>query len=484
MTEGATYPAYSESGRYIGNYDALNVIHVFHGGARITGGKITVSDALASEMLGSTRYRAVENDDGTYGLWDEISFLSRFGIVFALNVHSKEDVRHLTQRGDSLGKAKKRGKPSMRLKSHGPRYLVYEADKDPQSLAARMQAYDERALARRAKLRQRMQREEGAVAGDTVAAPLDIDALVLNAGYPDEASARYIQRLFKRKGILGLVHKARSGPGGTLLGDFAALADNDLATRAEADSDALTAIIQAAVATYIDGSRGQSENGGLNGTLSDDAVLIDWAEANARADDPSLRSICHAILQGREHTFIFDGACFEMGCACTDTLHCLPYQVTLVRTSGTLENWGVAAIADENGFAVFPIGEQADTGIGMNLLAFVENECSAIQLEDGRSEYRGRRASLPRGSGEQGAQESRSHVIRIRPSSDARVSTTGGVGPTEPYMRRAHQRRQHFGPKGRYIKVVHINETTVFPKGTRPDSTLLPKEARVHHVRL
>ena len=38
MTEEATYPSYSESGRYIGNYDASDVAHVFHGGARITGG--------------------------------------------------------------------------------------------------------------------------------------------------------------------------------------------------------------------------------------------------------------------------------------------------------------------------------------------------------------------------------------------------------------------------------------------------------------
>lgn len=35
-----------------------------------------------------------------------------------------------------------------------------------------------------------------------------------------------------------------------------------------------------------------------------------------------------------------------------------------------------------------------------------------------------------------------------------------------------------------YVKIIHINETTVFPKGMQGDLESLPEEKRVHHVRV
>lgn len=547
MSEETTYPAISEAGRYIGNYGASDICHVFRGNAHLSGGRIIVAEETASTMIESGSFRRIKNDDGSYGLWDESSFLSRFGIVLALNIYSKADVRKLMQQGDNnlperqhkmekkhstsedssldafyaaynkeVSKLERRygyeesryNQESVRgqrgnspqqevgAKQHKlvkrketfrhSRHKIYSRDfsKDSQTQAARRDAYLARSELREAGRVQNAQHDR--MSGKTAAThkPLDVDNIVLTTDYPDEETARYVQRLYRRKGLAGLINKALSNFDEDLPRDLAGLTFSDLEARARKEERFLTFIIQVVSEICVRNKQKQPVDDSLRADLNKDQILIDWANDNLHAEDSSLRAVCQAILHGQEHVLMFDEKSYSLASACCKPLHHLPYRVTLVKTSGISSNWGIAALSEPDGILVFPIGKSADIHVGCNLLAFVENECSAIQLEDGGCDYVGREVDYAHSANDLSTKVGRQHYIDGASSAARKLGASIRRGPLEPYTRRAHQRRQHFGPKGMYVKVIHINETTVFPKGMKGDPESLSEENRIHHVRI
>ena len=548
MSEETTYPAISEAGRYIGNYAASDICYVFHGKAHLSGGRIIVAEETASTMIESGSFRRIKNDDESYGLWDESSFLSRFGIVFALNIHSKADVRKLMHQGEDnrpelqhkkikkhstsegsnldafyaaynkeaselerrysyeegrynqelareqrgsapqkeVGARQRTSSLSAKKPPYRQRHKIYSRDfsKDSQTQAARRNAYLARSELREAGRAQSAQHNRKSKNATAAHKSLDVDSIVLTTDYPDEETARYVQRLYRRKGLAGLINKMLNSFDKDLPSDLVGLTFSDLETRARNGEHFLISIIHIVSEICVRNKQEQPVDDSLCADLNKDQILIDWANANLRAGDSSLRAVCQAVLHGQEHVLIFDETSYSLASVCCKPLHHLPYRVTLVKTSGNSPNWGIAALSEPDGISVFPIGKSADIHIGCNLLAFVENECSAIQLEDGGCDYVGREADYAYGANDLGTKVCRQHYIDGASSATHKPGTSIRRGPLEPHTRRAHQRRQHFGPKGMYVKIIHINETTVFPKGMQRDLESLPEEKRVHHVRV
>lgn len=206
--------------------------------------------------------------------------------------------------------------------------------------------------------------------------------------------------------------------------------------------------------------------------ISTDSTLYDFG------------TVCQAVLHGQEHVLLFNEKSYCLASACCKPLHYLPYRVTLAKTSGISSNWGIAALSEPDGISVFPIGKSADIHIGCNLLAFVENECSAVQLEDGGCDYVGKEVDYAHSANDLSTKIGRRHYIDGASSATRKSDASIRRGPLERYTRRAHQRRQHFGPKGMYVKIIRINEAIVFPKGIKRDPESLSEGNRVHHVRI
>ena len=246
----------------------------------------------------------------------------------------------------------------------------------------------------------------------------------------------------------------------------------------------LTSIIQIVSDICVRNKQKQLVDDSLRADLTKDQILIDWAIDSLRAEDPSLRAVCQAVLHGQEHVLLFNEKSYCLASACCKPLHYLPYRVTLAKTSGISSNWGIAALSEPDGISVFPIGKSADIHIGCNLLAFVENECSAVQLEDGGCDYVGKEVDYAHSANDLSTKIGRRHYIDGASSATRKSDASIRRGPLEPYTRRAHQRRQHFGPKGMYVKIIRINEAIVFPKGIKRDPESLSEENRVHHVRI
>ena len=362
MSKETTYPAISETGRYIGNYDASDICYVFRGKAHLSGGRIIVAEETASTMIGSGSFRRIKNDDESYGLWDESSFLSRFGMVFALNIHSKADVRKLMHQGEDNRpelQCKKKKKHSTSedsnldafyaaynkevselerrysyeegrynqesarrqrgnvpqkeagtrqhtssLSAKKPPYphrnKIYSRDfsKDSQTQAARRDAYLARSELREAGRAQSAQQNRKSKNAAAAHKPLDVDNIVLTTDYPDEETARYVQRLYRRKGLAGLINKTLSNFDKDLPHDLAGLTFSDLEARARNEEHFLTSIIHIVSGICVQNKQEQPVDDGLRADLNKDQILIDWANDNLRAEDSSLRAVCQAVLHG------------------------------------------------------------------------------------------------------------------------------------------------------------------------------------------
>ena len=109
------YNAVTNAGRHIGTYTISDAMLLFKGAASLRNGKILVDEKRCGTIDGEHGWRTIREDDGTDSYWTSDAFEQRFGIAFALNISSMDDVRHFARlekkvEPDESNRATRRGK--------------------------------------------------------------------------------------------------------------------------------------------------------------------------------------------------------------------------------------------------------------------------------------------------------------------------------------------------------------------------------------
>lgn len=449
-----TYPLFTSDYRYIGRYTIDDARCLFDGAVKRFGDRLCLSPGASQRTEGEGAMKALANDDGSVGCWD-----------FAANVKTIAKAREESRR-----------------KSLGEAFYVWTMSLDETSNCHIWpdELYEGRAVVERGPVDlidgDVFESDEMEAAESDPAPMPGVREILL--GWPEGVVAQ-IERMVRRRGAGWLVKKALACDGGQAIwenlksnrGDGVFLFDNSRSFR--------KAVVMAVANALAKSDAGGSDNLFFGPRL--------WAKDNEKTDDMAVRTICRAILENEAHLLLFDEDCAAVAAECGEPLSYLPYEVTLVAMPGRGQGWGVAATRGPDGIHIVTVGEGDLVEEGRNMLAFVAARCVGTIGEDGQIDYKEESSPVTRlptwkGSRPVGLPKSTLHQISASRTPGSQLG--GGwrrSGPTEPFVRREHMRRQHYGPGNSMVKIVIIKEALV---GASKSGASRAEGSRTHRVSL
>lgn len=219
----------------------------------------------------------------------------------------------------------------------------------------------------------------------------------------------------------------------------------------------------AALANYYERTYSPSESGGgIASSEKNEEGFTNIYERWARQEHTkaSEQYLAKKIRSGDYHIFRFDNSAYEAASRCIEPLEFIPYSVSIVEIRKKDKVVGVAGFEFDGMLLTTTIGGGADRALGRQLLAYISNCTSARVIGDAVDYY-----SLPTRKyvGKKPAKESNDAVVFVGNQRPVTRVSRGGThaSPTKAHIRRAHTRRQHYGPGNSLVKTIVIQQTVV-----------------------
>lgn len=479
------YSAYSESGKYIGDYSRADAKAVFgKRNAKVLGSRIIVKDIVIEQVSAAQGWRRLDNGDGTYSIWSPEAYKRITGAPLLSTVRFSP---HRFEPGD---KVQTKG-GWIEVQTEGKRASQKKTQQEGKRIAksggtsSKSAPQKNLSVAKGPSGALSQNGRDKSIAKEASFSPKRIESEEILAevmNNHDEGVGKQLETMFGKKTMEGVIRIVMAIAGNlqnvVLPEGFSLDADDLRVKNYYSQSFQIRYFCFDFIARLIERMGDSSMPFG--------SEPLTWAINNCLSDSRLKRRAARQIIAEREHTLVFSESCIEEAMGCEESLTFIPYKTTLVRIPGhEVASWGVVAMQDGGEISLVTIGDEGLTDTARNMLAYVENCCRSWMNDDGNTGYRPINTSSPRHApcGVDMAEGECMHkIIRgaVSSTADAKQRTHQSGAVIAPYTRRAHTRRQHYGAGNRFIKIVTIRETLV--KGGCKDLGRLPKSMRVHFI--
>ena len=219
-------------------------------------------------------------------------------------------------------------------------------------------------------------------------------------------------------------------------------------------------------------------------------AIARWAQVYSQDGygGPDERRVANAVLTGKAEVLDFEPDCANIARGYSGDLSVLPFSTTIILTPGQ----GVPAVAFfEEGKSIryIPLGNDGRSpelvNITRRMLSYV-NDCCSFDAADGGMTATGQNhpvttdkdaPMMPR------FMEAGTIIVGRKRARSDRASTTH-ASPSEPFLRRAHWRHQHYGPNNSLVKLIVVRETVVTGDKSAPKGPRRSGRCPVHKVKL